>query len=57
MEYVSKDEALTILSERFESKDEADLTEQLPGARNPLPASFKIQPDDLDNLDGVRAAR
>jgi cell division transport system permease protein len=56
VEYISKNEALTILSERFEAKDEADLTEQLPGARNPLPASFKIQPDDLDNLDSVSAA-
>ncbi len=56
VEYVSKDEALAILSDRFESKNEDDLTEQLPGARNPLPASFKIQPDDLDNLASVRAA-
>ena len=56
VDYVSKDEALTILSDRFESKNEDDLTEQLPGARNPLPASFKIQPDDLDNLASVRAA-
>ena len=56
VDYVSKDEALAILSDRFESKNEDDLTEQLPGARNPLPASFKIQPDDLDNLASVRAA-
>ncbi len=56
VEYVSKDEALSILSDRFEAKDEADLTEQLPGARNPLPASLKVKPDDLDNLPAVRAA-
>ncbi|MBA2545284.1 MAG: ABC transporter permease [Solirubrobacterales bacterium] len=56
VEYVSKDQALTILSDRFEAKDQNDLTEQLPGARNPLPASFKIKPDDLDNLNTVRAA-
>jgi len=56
VEYVSKDQALAILSDRFEAKDQSDLTEQLPGARNPLPASFKIKPDDLDNLNTVRAA-
>ena len=56
VEYVSKDQALAILSDRFEAKDQNDLTEQLPGARNPLPASFKIKPDDLDNLNTVRAA-
>ena len=56
VEYVSKDEALAILSDRFESKNEDDLTEQLPGARNPLPASFNVKPDDLDNLASVRAA-
>ncbi len=56
VEYVSKDQALSILSDRFDAKDQNDLTEQLPGARNPLPASFKIKPDDLDNLASVRAA-
>lgn len=55
VDYVSKEEALSILSDRFKAKDEADLTEQLPGARNPLPASFNVKPDDLDNLAGVRA--
>ena len=54
--YVSKDEALTILCDRFEAKDEEDLTEQLPGARNPLPASFNVKPDDLDNLAAIRSA-
>ncbi|MDP9189146.1 MAG: permease-like cell division protein FtsX [Actinomycetota bacterium] len=55
VEYVSKDEALASLSDRFKSKQEDDLTEQLPGARNPLPASFNVKPDDLDNLGSVRA--
>ncbi len=54
-EFVSEEQALSILSERFKAKDEADLTEQLPGARNPLPASFSVQPDDLANLPAIRA--
>jgi len=56
VEFVSKDQALTELSDRFKSKNEEDLTEQLPGARNPLPASFNIKPDDLDNLPGITSA-
>ena len=31
-------------------------TEQLPGARNPLPRLLQVKPDDLDNLDAMRAA-
>mgnify|MGYP001355482065 CR=1 FL=1 len=54
--FVSKDQALEDLSQRFESQDKEDLTEQLPGARNPLPASFQIKPDDLDNLAAVRSS-
>jgi cell division transport system permease protein len=56
VEYVSKDQALEILRGRLKEDDKEDLTEQLPGARNPLPASFNVQPDDLDNIEGVRAA-
>ena len=56
VEYVSKDQALEILRDRLKEEDKQDLTEQLPGARNPLPASFNVQPDDLDNIEGVRAA-
>ncbi len=56
VEYVSKDRALEILRERLKEEDKEDLTEQLPGARNPLPASFNVKPDDLDNIEGVRAA-
>ena len=55
-EFVSEDDALAILSERFQAKDEADLTEQLPGAHNPLPDSFNVKPDDLDNLPAVQSA-
>jgi cell division transport system permease protein len=56
VEYISPDEGLSILSGRFEAKDEDDLTEQIPGQKNPLPASFDVKPDDLSNLAGVRAA-
>ena len=56
VEYVSKDQALEILRDRLQSEDKEDLTEQLPGARNPLPASFNVKPDDLDNIDSVRTA-
>jgi cell division transport system permease protein len=55
-EFISKDRALDLLGERFEAKNEEDLTEQLPGSRNPLPASFSVKPDDLDNLPAVRTA-
>ncbi|CAN5562283.1 permease-like cell division protein FtsX [soil metagenome] len=56
VDYVSKNDALKILSDRFDAKKQDDLTEQLPGARNPLPASFNVKPDDLDDLAAVRAA-
>jgi cell division transport system permease protein len=56
VEYVSKDQALEILRDRLEAENKEDLTASLPGARNPLPASFKVKPDDLDNLETVRAA-
>ena len=56
VEFVSKDQALAILRDRLEEEDKEELTEQLPGARNPLPASFNIQPDELDNLETIRAA-
>jgi cell division transport system permease protein len=56
VEFVSKDEGLELLGERLESENKADLTEQLPGAHNPLPDSFNVKPDDLDNLPAVQAA-
>jgi cell division transport system permease protein len=54
--FVSKDQAKQILSQRFESENREDITAQLPGHRNPLPASFNVTPDDLSNLPSVRAA-
>ncbi|MGH2984327.1 MAG: cell division protein FtsX, partial [Solirubrobacterales bacterium] len=42
VEFVSKDEGLKLLGERLESENKADLTEQLPGAHNPLPDSFNV---------------
>ncbi len=56
VEFVSKAQALEILRERLEEDDKEGLTEQLPGARNPLPASFNIEPDELDNLESIRSA-
>lgn len=56
VEFISKDQALKILRDRLAADDKQDLTEQLPGARNPLPASFKIKPDDLDNMETLRSA-
>jgi cell division transport system permease protein len=53
VEFVDKAEALTKL-EGFLEDDEV-LT-ALPEGRNPLPASFEIQPDDLDNLESISGA-
>jgi cell division transport system permease protein len=54
--FVSKDQGLEDLSARLKSENKDDLTAQLPNAHNPLPSSFNVKPDDLDNLPGVRAA-
>jgi cell division transport system permease protein len=56
VQFVSKDEAKSILSERLKSENRGDIVAQLPGAHNPLPASFNVTPDDLSNLGSVRAA-
>jgi cell division transport system permease protein len=56
VQFVSKDEAKTILSERLRAENREDIVAQLPGAHNPLPASFNVTPDDLSNLGSVRAA-
>jgi cell division transport system permease protein len=56
VEFVSKDQALAILSDRLKEQNREDITAQLPGAHNPLPASFNVTPDDLSNLGSVRAA-
>jgi cell division transport system permease protein len=54
--FVDKQQALSILSERLKQDNREDITAQLPGAHNPLPASFNVTPDDLSNLGSVRAA-
>jgi cell division transport system permease protein len=56
VQFVDKNQALSILSERLKQDNRADITAQLPGAHNPLPASFNVTPDDLSNLPTVRAA-
>ena len=56
VEFVDKNEALQILSDRLKQQNREDITAQLPGAHNPLPASFNVTPDDLSNLASVRAA-
>jgi cell division transport system permease protein len=56
VQFVSKDQAKAILSQRLEAENREDIVAQLPGAHNPLPASFNVTPDDLANLGGVRAA-
>jgi cell division transport system permease protein len=56
VQFVSKDQAKVILSQRLKNENREDITAQLPGSRNPLPASFDVTPDDLSNLGSVRAA-
>ncbi len=56
VQFVSKDQALEILRQRLEAQDKADLTQQLPGARNPLPASYNVKPDDLEHIESIRTA-
>ncbi|HMA27036.1 MAG: permease-like cell division protein FtsX [Solirubrobacterales bacterium] len=56
VQFVGKAQALSILSDRLKQDNRADITAQLPGAHNPLPASFNVTPDDLSNLSTVRAA-
>jgi cell division transport system permease protein len=56
VQFVSKDQAKLILSQRLKDENREDITAQLPGSRNPLPASFDVTPDDLANLGSVRAA-
>jgi cell division transport system permease protein len=56
VEFVSKGQAIQILSDRLKKENREDITAQLPGQHNPLPASFNVVPDDLSNLGSVRAA-
>jgi cell division transport system permease protein len=54
--FVDKNQALGILSDRLKQENRSDITAQLPGTHNPLPASFNVTPDDLSNLPAVRNA-
>jgi cell division transport system permease protein len=56
VQFVDKNQALGILSDRLKAENRSDITAQLPGTHNPLPASFSITPDDLSNLPAVRSA-
>lgn len=51
VEFISKAEAVPILQERL---GDNDILKELPG--NPLPASFKVEIDDPDNLRAVSGA-
>ena len=60
VELVTKAEGMESLRDDFNAKDDEDLTGALPGAdsldRNPLPTSFNVKPDDLDNIETVQSA-
>ena len=56
VQFVDKNQALSILSDRLKAQNRQDITAQLPGSHNPLPASFNVTPDDLSNLAAVRNA-
>ena len=56
VQFVDKNQALSILSDRLKAENRQDITAQLPGSHNPLPASFNVTPDDLSNLPAVRNA-
>lgn len=51
--FVSKEQALTKLRGFLENDDPINV---LPQGRNPLPRSFDIKPDDLDNMESISAA-
>jgi cell division transport system permease protein len=53
VEFVSKSQALGELRETLGAEKSEELTSALN--RNPLPASFRITPDDAANLAGIRA--
>jgi cell division transport system permease protein len=54
VEFISKDKALRELKDFLGTEKSQQLTSEL--ARNPLPASFKVTPDDAANLPGIREA-
>ncbi len=51
--FVSKEQALTKLRGFLENDDPVNV---LPQGRNPLPRSFEIKPDDLDNMEAIAAS-
>jgi cell division transport system permease protein len=56
VQFVDKNQALSLLGDTLKQQHREDITAQLPGNRNPLPASFNVTPDDLSNLGSIRAA-
>jgi cell division transport system permease protein len=56
VELVTKEQGLENLGTQLETENKGDLVDQLPGSDNPLPTSFNVKPDNLDNLPLVRAA-
>jgi cell division transport system permease protein len=56
VQFVDKNQALSILGDQLKRENRSDITAQLPGSHNPLPASFNVTPDDLSNLASIRAA-
>jgi cell division transport system permease protein len=54
VEFVSKTQALEELKDDLGKEKAQELTSQL--SENPLPASYRITPDDAANLDGIRSA-
>jgi cell division transport system permease protein len=56
VDLVTQDEGLDTLGGTLEANNRQDLVAQLPGSDNPLPTSFSVKPDDLDNIEAVRSA-
>src|SRR4051794_32931090 len=54
VEFVSKTQALEELKEDLGKDKARELTSQL--SENPLPASYRVTPDDAANLNGIREA-
>src|SRR3954469_4235959 len=54
VEFITKPQALNELRKTLGAEKSHELTSQLN--ENPLPASFRITPDDAANLDAVRSA-
>ena len=54
VEFITKTQALNELRKTLGAEKSRELTSQLH--ENPLPASYRVTPDDAANLDSVRAA-